>query len=214
MPNAVSGAYTVSEAVEVCKLFTRRKSWLTDADWITLLDAAAKDIARQTDILRGFAQLEMDAGYAEYDLSAGRVYRLLADPVYYDGSTLTRTTVEKLIAAGTDLTLTGIPSTVYPSGSFALGVYPVPDSSETGHRMRLWGVLAPEPIVSGMGELPFEPVDHLTLIQGAVIMGERLDDGIIISRDTKVEYETSVMSMRGRANRRVPGVAKVMPGGR
>lgn len=195
----------LSEAIELCKLHVRRATWLTESDWRHLLDQSAKQLQRMTNILAADFRVQLVDGVRVYDLSASGAYRIIEDARMGTSTVYMRS---RSVLKNRDIDTPGTPQFVYEDGAFRIGLWPVPDSTVDGSNLYVRCLYFPDDINVSTPltqQLPFEPGHHDIVVMGAVLLAERIDTDIIVSRDIRNDYETGVVSMRAAAQARVPG---------
>lgn len=199
----------LSEAIERCRLHVRRATWFTESDWRQLLDQSAKQLQRMTNILSADFRLQLEEGVRVYDLSSSGAYRIIENArigttvVYKSG---------RSVLAGRDMDTAGVPQFVYEDGAFRIGLWPVPDATMVGKNLYVRCLHFPSDINTSTPltqQLPFEPGHHDIVVLGAVLLAERIDTDIIVSRDVRNDYESGIISMRAEAQNRVPGSSTV-----
>lgn len=206
----------------------RRDIWFETNDWKMLLNQAVMDFCGETHLLERDFEITLAEGAVEYDLSEERIYRLTEDGVYalYDSDNDTWSYTDVLRASRATLrdeigadwyTTTGAPQYVYPIQNFTLGIYPVPSADEDGQKVYIHGNYYPEEIISSTPdttELPFEHVDHPTIVMGVLVLANRIDKSIVLSRDIAESYTRGILAARSRKMARMGTGSKMVTHGR
>jgi hypothetical protein len=201
--------------VESCKMYVREANRFSSADWRRLLNAAQMEMQQQTRILVGDFDVPLVAGTRLYDVASVGLYRLSGAATI--GGTRLTLADHGLLSKTSELTTAGFPTHVYFARTGRIGLYPVPDLTADGSTLVLHGYYSPAEITALTPETfepSFDPIDHPTMVLGAVVQAERIDKNLDISQLTRQQYSDGVSSMRSRAQNRVTGGRVVAPMGR
>jgi hypothetical protein len=196
----------LGEAIERCKLHVRRNTWLTDPDWVRLIDSACQEIQSQTHYIQATSNVLLEEGVSEYDLSASRIYRLTRPPVL-DGETLMLTS-QAAVARYLADPENGKPVYAYEARSGFLGLYPVPDADSAGKSVSITGNAWPQrmtPSTPLSTTLPFDEGAHDTIVYGALLLAERIDTDVTVSEMVRSQYQSGIVALRARAANLTPG---------
>jgi hypothetical protein len=203
----------IRSAIESAKMYLRRDVWFQEPDWKSLLNAAQMDFASRAHTMHDDFEIPLVPGTAEYDVSAAGMMNVSEPPVL-NGTALTVLSRDALYARiGThDLTLSGTPQYMYPISETTVGFYPVPADADVGAIVLVHGSRYPQEITADTPletELPFEPIDHPTLVLGMVAQAERIDKDVVVARDIVQLYDRGIQSARHRDRVRFPGTSRV-----
>lgn len=218
----------ITEAIAAARLHMRRDIWFETADWKTLLNQACMEFQGQTHMLERDFSIALTENAPAYDLSEERIYRLTEDAKYaeYDAASQTwsytkvrrksRAELDEILGADW-YTETGTPLYIYPIGVYSIGVYPVPAAAQNGQFLYVHGCYHPEEITAATldsTELPFEVIDHPTIVMGVCVLANRIDKSIVLSRDIEDAYTKQVMAARSRKMGRLGTGSKMRTHGR
>jgi hypothetical protein len=200
----------LGDMIAGCRLHLREPTRFSPTDWRFFLNTAQMEMQQQTRILEGDFDVPLVVSRRVYDLRTAGVYHLKATAKL--GTTALpvknlRDVVEQ------DLYAEGTPTTLYWAATGRLGVLPVPDAASDGQVLRLHGWYWPTEISSTTPdsfEPDFEPIDHPSMVLGAVLIAERVDTDLNVSQMIRQQYGDAIQSMRSRAQNRVTG-ARVIP---
>jgi hypothetical protein len=198
----------LGDAITQAKMHVRRDSWLQDPDWKALFNAAQMEFAQRTGVYEDDFDVSLLSGVAEYNFGDVGFCRFTENPCIGTTELAVVTRAGLRAAVGTDLTVVGTPTHVYPASPGFFAVYPIPDVADNGVEISCHGLYYPAEIVvetPSTTELPGEVVDHPALVYGAVLRAERLDKSIVISREVREDWERAIMNARFRVNTRIPG---------
>lgn len=206
----------LQQALAFLNLSIREDGRYTPTQWISLINAAATEIQTRTKMCRGTVEFTLGPGQRVYSGVALGLTDLLEDPKI-GTSKIARKLRSEVI--DNDLSTTGTPLYIYPEGMGTWGLYPVPNSSIAvdGAKITMYGAITPTAIADTdpmTTVLPFEPIDHYTLLYGALSIAERTDTDLVISDRIRQQYIDGVNAMMARATNRMSGAIRMKPCGR
>lgn len=198
------------DAIDKCVLHVRRNTWMQASDWINLIDSAIQEIQAQTHFNIEEAAIPLVPGQRVYDLTPYRIYRLIGGPVYERAQLVLvdRERIGSLLANPEQ----GAPRFVYQEQASAIGLYPVPSAAQDGTYMTVRGNAWPQRLTATTPldtVLPFDEQAGDVIVYGALLLAERIDTDIQVSREVGQQYVNGLAAMRGRVASLTPGVKRV-----